>query len=133
MRSGLIGKTLHQLDFRQQYGAIVLSIQRQDHAWRTNLESIPLLAGDVLLIQGNHKQIDALREEPGLTISEPQAAEVYQLEERLMMVQIPAELPLVGKTLMESRLGESFGLGVLGIVRHGETQAYGRPRGAVRG
>jgi di/tricarboxylate transporter len=120
--SGLIGKTLLEIGFRQRYGAIVLSIQRQEHTWRTNLESIPLLAGDILLIQGSHGQIDALREEAGLNISEPQAAEVYQLEERLMVVQVPGESPLVGKTLTESRLGESFGLGVLGIVRQGETQ-----------
>jgi di/tricarboxylate transporter len=128
LSSGLIGKTLLDTGFRQRYGAIVLSIQRQEHAWRTNLESIPLLAGDVLLIQGSHSQIDALREEAGLTISEPQAAEVYQLEERLMVVLVPAESPLVGKTLTESRLGESFGLGVLGVVRQGETQLMVDPK-----
>ena len=39
-----------------------------------------------------------------------------------MVVHVPANSVLVGKTLAESRLGDSFGLGVLGIIRQGETQ-----------
>ena len=120
--STLIGKTLQQTEFRQRYGAIVLAIRRADHVLRTNLESIPLRSSDILLIQGHHSQLDALREESDLLISEAQAANVYQLKERLMVVHVPANSTLVGKTLTESRLGDSFGLGVLGIVRQGETQ-----------
>ena len=120
--STLIGKTLQQTEFRQRYGAIVLAIRRADHVLRTNLESIPLRSSDILLIQGHHSQLDALREESDLLISEAQAANVYQLKERLMVVHVPANSTLVGKTLTESRLGDSFGLGVLGIVRQGKTQ-----------
>jgi di/tricarboxylate transporter len=118
----LIGKTLFQTGFRQRYGAIVLAIRRGEHVWRTNLENIPLQADDVLLIQGPRAQIDTLRDESELLITEVQTTSVYQLEERLMVVQVPANSSLVGKTLMESRLGDSFGLGVLGVVRQGKTQ-----------
>jgi di/tricarboxylate transporter len=120
--STFIGKTLLQTEFRQHYGVIVLAIRRADHVLRTHLENISLRSGDILLIQGHHTQIDSLREETDLQILEIQAAEVYQLEERLMVMQVPANSPLVGKTLTESRLGDSFGLGVLGIVRQGETK-----------
>ena len=118
----LIGKTLYQTGFRQRYGAIVLAIRRGELVWRTNLENIPLQADDVLLIQGPRAQINSLRDESELLITEVQTTSVYQLEERLMVVQVPANSSLVGKTLMESRLGDSFGLGVLGVVRQGKTQ-----------
>jgi di/tricarboxylate transporter len=38
-----------------------------------------------------------------------------------MVVQVPSDSFLVGKSLMESRLGDSYGLGVLGIIRNGRT------------
>jgi len=120
--STLIGKTLHQTKFRQRYGVIVLAIWRGEHIWRTKLEMIPLQSGDILLIQGHHTQLDTLREESDLLISDAQGAKVYQLEELLMVVHVPPDSILVGKTLAGSRLGDSFGLGVLGIVRQGETQ-----------
>jgi di/tricarboxylate transporter len=121
-KTTLIGKTLHQSEFRQRYGAIVLAIRRGEHVWRTNLESIPLQSDDVLLIQGYQFQLDTLRNKTGLQLSEAQGANVYQLEERLMVVHVPANSTLVGKTLTESRLGDSFGLGVMGIIRGDETQ-----------
>jgi len=120
--STLIGKTLNQTKFRQRYGVIVLAIWRGEQIWRTNLERILLQSGDILLLQGHHTQLDTLREESDLSISDAQGTRVYQLEEMLMVVHVPADSVLVGKTLAESRLGDSFGLGVLGIVRHGETQ-----------
>ena len=44
------------------------------------------------------------------------------MHERLMVVQVPADSNLAGKTLAESRLGDAFGLTVLGIARNGVTQ-----------
>jgi di/tricarboxylate transporter len=38
-----------------------------------------------------------------------------------MVVRVPSDSFLVGKSLMESRLGDSYGLGVLGIIRNGKT------------
>ncbi len=38
-----------------------------------------------------------------------------------MVVRVPPDSFLVGKSLMESRLGDSYGLGVLGIIRNGKT------------
>jgi di/tricarboxylate transporter len=118
----LIGQTLHQIKFRQQYGVIVLAIRRGEQVLRTNLEMIPLHSGDILLIQGHHTQMDTLREKSDLLISDAPGTKVYQLEEMLMVVHVPVDSVLVGKTLAESRLGDSFGLGVLGIIRQGETQ-----------
>jgi di/tricarboxylate transporter len=62
-----------------------------------------------------------LQAEPGMAVSRPEGAEAYRLEERLMAVRLPEGSALVGKTLAESRLGDAFGLGVMGIVRDGVT------------
>ena len=126
-KSSLINRTLRQVDFRQRYGAIVLAIFRGEIVWRTNLESIPLQAGDKLLVQGDHAQLDALRAEKELFTSPPQPAQVYHLEERLMVVRLPEDSSLIGKSLIESRLGGAFGLGVLGIIRQGKTHLMPDP------
>jgi len=126
-KSSLINRTLRQVDFRQRYGAIVLAICRGEIVWRTNLESIPLQAGDKLLVQGDHAQLDALRAEKELFTSAPQPAQVYHLEERLMVVRLPEDSSLIGKSLIESRLGDAFGLGVLGIIRQGKTHLMPDP------
>lgn len=126
--SHLIKRTLRQIDFRHRFAVIVLAIRRGETVWRTNLESIPLLAGDKLLVQGDQTQLDALRAEKDFVSSPPQAAQVYQLEERLMLVRLPEDSALVGKNLIESRLGESFGLGVMGIIRQGETHLMPDPQ-----
>jgi len=126
-KSSLINRTLRQVDFRQRYGAIVLAICRGEIVWRTNLESIPLQAGDKLLVQGDHAQLDALRAEKELFTSAPQPAQVYHLEERLMVMRLPEDSSLIGKSLIESRLGDAFGLGVLGIIRQGKTHLMPDP------
>jgi di/tricarboxylate transporter len=45
----------------------------------------------------------------------------------LMAVHVPKGSSLVGKTLVESRLGDAFGLGVLGILRDGATHLAPQP------
>ena len=125
--SNFIGLTLAQADFRNRFGAIVLSIRRGETSLRTSLETIPLRADDVLLIQGTREQIDALQEDGNLAISQTQSTEKFQLEERLMIVSLPEDSSLVGKSLNESRLGDAFGMGVMGIVRGGETKLMPTP------
>lgn len=125
--STLIGQTLRQTDFRQRFGVIVLSIQRANIPRRTNLENFPLQPDDVFLVQGTKGNIDILREDSNLLVSKPQSAEIYNLEERLMVVGLTEDSSLVGKSLTESRLGDAFGLGVLGIVREGKTYLMPQP------
>jgi di/tricarboxylate transporter len=117
---GLLGHTLEQAGFRTRFGAIVLAIRRGDVILRTSLEKTLLQSNDVLLVQGTRAHLDTVREEPCISVSAPEEAESYHLEERLMQVRVPQGSPLAGKTLAESRLGDAFGLGVMGIVR-GET------------
>lgn len=48
--------------------------------------------------------------------------EQYELRERMFVMRVPSDSVLVGKTLIESRMGSALGLHVLGIIRDGRTQ-----------
>jgi di/tricarboxylate transporter len=120
-QSSLPGQTLEQIDFRRRFGVVVLAIRRGGGVVRTNLEKLPLQRDDVLLVQGTREQLDVLRVESEFLPSCAETAQEYHLEERLVAMRVPEDSPLVNKTLVESRLGDAFGLGVIGIVREGAT------------
>jgi di/tricarboxylate transporter len=126
-KSFLVNRNLRQANFRQRFGVIVLAIRRAEVIFRTNLEKIPLQAGDKLLVQGAQAQLEVIRLEKGLNISPPHAAQAYQLEESLMMVRLPEDSTLVGKSLTDSRLGDAYGLGVLSIIRDGKSHLMPEP------
>ncbi|MGD9317066.1 MAG: SLC13 family permease [Anaerolineae bacterium] len=126
-QSLLLGKTLEQIDFRQRFGVVVLAIRRGGGVVRTNLEILPLQRGDILLAQGPPDRFDALRLESDVNLYHPETVGVYNLEERLATMRLTPDSALVGKTLIESRLGEAFGLGVMGIVREGATRLMPDP------
>lgn len=119
-RSPLLGQTLRQIDFRRRHGVIVLAIWREGVPRRTQLQDVALQLADTLLVQGPRTQLDRLREAPDFLVSRAEVAEVYRLHERLMVVQVPSDSNLVGQTLVESRLGDAFGLTVLSIIRDGQ-------------
>jgi di/tricarboxylate transporter len=117
--SSFLGQTLQQLDFRRRFGVNVLAIRRGGVPMRINLQDVPLQLDDTLLIQGPPAQLDVLRDAPDVLVSDVEAAQIYRLHERLLIVRVPPDSTLVGRTLAESRLGDAFGLTVLSIVREG--------------
>jgi len=125
--SKLIGKNLIESDFRKKYGVVVLAIQRGGNPVRTNLDTIPLQAGDVFLIQGEKEKLHNLQNYSDFTIVGDGSADAYRLHERLIVVRVPDNSALVDKQLSESRLAEAFGLTVVGIVRNGNTMLMPLP------
>jgi di/tricarboxylate transporter len=117
-----LGKTLQESDFRHKYGLIALAIWRDGVPIRTNLDNLPLHEDDLLLVQGHRETIEGLNQSPEFKVSAGERARLYQLHERLILVTVPGESTLVGKTLAESRIAQGFGLTVLGIVRDGGTR-----------
>lgn len=131
-KSPLIGRTLRELGFRHQYGALVLAIKRGASVIRTNLERVLLQPKDVLLTQVHTGRLELLKQDPDLLVSKPESLSHYQLEERMMMAYVPPQSTLVGKTLVESRLGDAYGLGVMGIIRQSNTQLMPDPEERLR-
>jgi di/tricarboxylate transporter len=126
-QSSLPGQTLEQIDFRHRFGLVVLAIQRGGGVVRTNLEKLPIQTDDVLLVQGPHERLDALQTGSEFLPPSIGVPAGYQLEERLVTMGIPEDSILVNKTLVESRLGDAFGLGVMGIVREETTHLMPDP------
>ncbi len=119
--SPLLGQSVDSLHFRQQYNANVVALRRNGQILLRHFHTIPLRAGDTLLVQGNQAQIDALSQTGAFQVSHPTSLADYHLEDSLMFVRLPEESVLTGRTLRESRLGDAFGLTVLGIVRGEKT------------
>jgi di/tricarboxylate transporter len=126
-RSAFSGQTLREIDFRRNFGLNVLAIWRDSAPRRTSLQDTPLQRGDVLLVQGPRVRLEALQTDPNFLVSSAEQAEVYRLHERLIALSVPTGSTLVGKTLSESRMGDAFGLSVLGIVRQGSTLLMPEP------
>ena len=56
-QSDLIGRTLRNVHFRDQYGVSVLAVYRRGHAYPTRIQNLRLQVGDVLLLQGSEEDI----------------------------------------------------------------------------
>lgn len=117
----MIGKTLNTLNFRGRYSANVLAIRRNQHLWRNDLQDIALAAGDVLLMVGRMQDLVALKEESGIVgfkrVGRTALLEDFDQPSQLMVMPVPEDSGLVGKTLKETRLGGALGTHILGIIR----------------
>jgi di/tricarboxylate transporter len=125
--SPFLGKTIYEIEMRRHYGFYVLAVRRNEQLRRTNLQNLPLLAGDTLLLLGSRSELLAACQLPifdgvlNTLLSESEAIQRYRLQNRLLLLRIPAESPLIGQSLLESQLGKLFGLIALGIVRERQT------------
>jgi len=81
-RSGLFGKTLREVDFREKYGASVLAIWREGRPVRTRLVDLPVQLGDALLVQGRRDRIRVLGRDPDFLVLEPVEAEPLRTNRR---------------------------------------------------
>lgn len=129
--SPVIGQSLYQCDFRKKYKANVLAIWRERPV-RTNFQDMPLRSGDRILVQASRKHLNELNASPDFTPGEPNAVAAYELQERLLLLTVPAGSTLEGKTLAQSELADAFGLSVLGIVRNGKTRLMPKAKERLR-
>ena len=115
------GSTLNSLGFRARFGLNVLAIRRNDQIMRTNLQDEKLQRGDMLLVAGTEEYLEKLEKTSGFDqfryVERSELTDIYHLHEQLMVMQIPPDSALVGKSLKESRLGDALGSRVLGILR----------------
>ncbi len=134
--SELAGRTLRGLDFRGRFELCVLALQRAGELYFTGLVRKRLRAGDVLLVSGPRSGHDQLRDEAGLSsfrfLTGEDLEQDYHLERRLLRVTVPEASLLAGRMLAETRLGNAYGLTVVGILRAGEAVVLPAPGEALR-
>ena len=119
--SRFVGSTLNYLGFRARFGLNVLAIRRGEQIMRTNLQDEKLQRGDMLLVAGTEEHLQNLEETKGFDqfryVQQSELTNTYHLQEQLMVMRVPSNAALVGKSLKESRLTDTLGSRVLGILR----------------
>ncbi len=123
--SPFVGSTLNFLDFRKRFGANVLAVCRNNDVKRVGLQDLPLAGGDRLLLGGTEEQLEPFKKLAGFEqfhyVNASELADTYHLHEHRLLMEIPEDSALVGKSLRESRLSEALGSHVLGILRDDES------------
>lgn len=78
-RSGLAGRTLAEIAFRDRYGVQVLAIWREGKPIRSGLAQLALRVGDALLLQGRRGRLGLLARERDLLVLSDVAEEPRRL------------------------------------------------------
>ena len=125
--SRLMGRSLRELDFRQQYGLVVIAVCRAGLLYRTHLAEEVLEKADELVALGKRENLEKLTGDPDFEVLELGFEAIRDLGDQLFTIKIPASSPLVGTTIARCRLSELTGLTVAGLVRGTETRLAIRP------
>lgn len=116
-RSSLIGHTLQEVNFREQFGFSALAIWRGGRPIRRATSSTPLLFGDALLLQGPRARIHLLRRNHDLIMlgepAEP-VADVRSSKLGIATAIMVGTLVLAATGLLET--AEAMVLGALTMV-----------------
>jgi len=108
----------------------------EDTASETDLRKTPLQAGSRLLLQGERKALEAVAESglvEDLTFVDGQESDASTPGRlALLPVRVPSGSILADRDLAESRLGNAFGLTVVGIVREDELHVMPSPEEQIR-
>lgn len=87
----LIGRSLRKIQFRVSFGAIVLALRRGGgQVLRENINSIPLRAGDALLVELDHEGFERLRRNRAFVIVSEAAVPRYRKSKILTALLIIA-------------------------------------------
>lgn len=122
--SPLVGKTLIQSRFGQDYGLTIIGIIRDGQDRLAVRRNDLILADDILLVEGSLDKILTVRTQQGLRIEpdmEHHDADLKSHEAGIVEVIIDVGSGLAGQCLKEIRFREKYRLSVLALRRHGET------------
>ncbi|MEJ5368120.1 MAG: SLC13 family permease [Bryobacteraceae bacterium] len=88
--SPLIGETLKSLQFKDAYGAKVLAIRHHGQLAQTKLDSLPLHAGDTLLLSVPRERLEPLAKNPAFVLVTRKAMTRYRTRKALLATLIIA-------------------------------------------
>ncbi len=129
--SPFVGKTIKDIDFRRHFGVNVLATKLGSTTMLWDFQDEVLEAGTRLLLQGPKERLEMLQKDANIQdlrkVSESTLVEIYKLHESLLTVEVFEDSGLAGKTLAETRLGETPGMRVLSVVRQGRIHAVPEP------
>ncbi len=79
-RSELVGKTLRSFSFRKKNGVTPLAVFRENKTFVGDISTMPLHAGDALLLQGPWEQFHYLKKRPDLVFTEEVQGEILRTD-----------------------------------------------------
>ena len=126
--SHLVRRTLRGINFREQYGAIVIGIRRGKNILDHDLALERLEEEDEILALGSQSQLELLAQQRGMESSRIGDSLFEELQGHMFFLRVPEQSALVGVTIGESRLGELVGLTVAGICRGEDGFLIGDPK-----
>jgi di/tricarboxylate transporter len=125
LSSLLIGQTIIDADIRRRFNVNVIGICHGGKPILDHVQKVILQSGDSILVQGFRNELEKMAQSTDIAslriISNFDVVLSYHLNERLLSLRVPEESILVGKSLVESRFEDAFGLEVLAIIRDGKT------------
>lgn len=81
-QSGLVGKSIQELNFRRRYGLQVLAIWRKGNAITDHLRKVKFEFGDALLLSGPRERIEELTSDPDFLVLTRTAGEVSKVRSK---------------------------------------------------
>jgi di/tricarboxylate transporter len=88
--SPLVGETLKSLQFKDAYGAKVLAIRHHGQLAQAKLDSVPLSAGDTLLLSVTQERLESIAKNPAFVLVTRKAMPRYRKDKALLAVLILA-------------------------------------------
>ena len=110
-RSGAVGKTLKDLDFRRRYGLSVMAVQHNNNIFISDIGSLRLAVGDWLLVAGESELWNILRTNNDFLLMEPNLVDQpVSIKETIICLSL-----LIGSVIL-SLIGIPIYLSLLGAV-----------------
>ena len=135
--SGIIGKTVLEIDIRRRYGINILEIRRGETSQHRFLKTVTqelaspdtvISSGDVLYVNGNAENINRFAGDYGLEILDEHTSEVASAAGKTLafydigiaeIVLMPSS-DIINRTIKEAGFRDKFNVNVLGIRRKNE-------------
>jgi di/tricarboxylate transporter len=92
-----------------------------------------MIVGIVFVALVGRLMLPQMKPDRGRAQSQRSLRQRYKLQERTFMLRVPMDSILVGKTLMETRVGSSTGLIILALVRFGRSETLPGRQTVLRG
>ena len=128
-RSGLFGKTLQSVSFREQFGYSALAVWRGNRPIRRGMTTLPLQLGDALFLQGPRNHLRLLQQNPDIILLDvPSGTEPIVRSDKLALAVVIVVITLAISATNIIPTAEMMLVGALAMVLLGvlsADEAYG--------
>lgn len=121
--SRLVGETLRSMDFRHRYHMFTVGIIRQGDLLMRDIVGEPLQEDDELLIAMRPRMtLSDVDSHGDMIMRKTDTDTMLRFLSHIFVLTVPEGSSMVGEHLGRSRIGEFFGLSVVGVIRDGEIE-----------